>query len=460
LAKYLALKKGRKNLVFKVLPQVITGPNKKAEARKISASLLEKLAESNDTFFYPAAPYYLAFLTIKEGEREKKQTDITKMLRSSETILNEHIRMQMSFYRKINQNLSQSHSFCAIDAYKQQKVNIANLLGHYIDSIRTLLGSHYCSASDLEQAGIDGQKVDTVFEKLKTEDCIVQPSLKNTENIPNEKAVIQVAKIHNVVDKASLKEKLSSVFYNLSKLTWDETDIEKEIKTKIKISCTRESFWKNMVDERVLEDAEDFFIMDDSECDIEPKLDRDEKLTIDFASKDYVFYSPMLYTAEEMKKKIVFREMYVIEMIKGEDYKKYHRRKKTFELNKMGRLNLIPLKEINEKKRNKAQLKEDDLRGIFIVKAERKGILAELENQKIIDDQGYLAPEYNGQEFRYPQCPAYEDAVMGLLGRKFAIEIVIRPVMCTSYGDLFENLTLRRTLRQFSLFLKFTVTST
>jgi hypothetical protein len=33
-------------------------------------------------------------------------------------------------------------------------------------------------------------------------------------------------------------------------------------------------------------------------------------------------------------------------------------------------------------------------------------------------------------------------------------------VMCTSYGDLFENLTLRRTLRQFSLFLKFTVTST
>ncbi len=32
--------------------------------------------------------------------------------------------------------------------------------------------------------------------------------------------------------------------------------------------------------------------------------------------------------------------------------------------------------------------------------------------------------------------------------------------MCTSYGDLFENLTLRRTLRQFSLFLKFTVTST
>jgi hypothetical protein len=33
-------------------------------------------------------------------------------------------------------------------------------------------------------------------------------------------------------------------------------------------------------------------------------------------------------------------------------------------------------------------------------------------------------------------------------------------VMCKSYGDLFENLTLRRTLRQFSLFLKFTVTST
>jgi hypothetical protein len=50
------------------------------------------------------------------------------MLRSSETILNEHIRMQMSFYRKTNPNLSQRNSFCAIDAYQQQKVNIANLL--------------------------------------------------------------------------------------------------------------------------------------------------------------------------------------------------------------------------------------------------------------------------------------------------------------------------------------------
>ncbi len=81
------------------------------------------------------------------------------MLRRSETILNKQVRMQMSFYRKINQNLGQIHSFFAIDDYKQQKDNIANLLGHYIDSIRSLLGSHYCSTSDLEQAGIDGQKV-------------------------------------------------------------------------------------------------------------------------------------------------------------------------------------------------------------------------------------------------------------------------------------------------------------
>jgi hypothetical protein len=132
------------------------------------------------------------------------------MLRSSETILNEHIRMQMSFYRKVNKNLSQRNSFCSIDAYQQQKVNIANILGHYINSIRSLLGSHYCSAFDLEQAGIDGQKVDKLFEELKKNGCIVPPTLNDAETIPNEKAVIQVAKIHNVVNQASLKEKLSS----------------------------------------------------------------------------------------------------------------------------------------------------------------------------------------------------------------------------------------------------------
>ncbi|XP_046457674.1 uncharacterized protein LOC124204625 [Daphnia pulex] len=424
LAKHLAQKKWGINFA-KVLPQVITGPNKKAEARKNSASLLEKLVQSSDAFFYPVAPYYLAFLTIKEKKGENKQTCIIKkMLRSSETILNEHIRMQMSFYRKINQNLSQRHSFCVTNAYNQQKVNIANLLGHYINSIRTLLGSHYCSASDLEQAGIDGQKVDTLFEQLKT-DCIVQPKLNDDETVPNKKAAIQhVAIIHNVDKPTSLEENLSSVFYKVSNPTWDEKKIEKEIKKEIEISCTRKSFWKNMVKKRVLKDAIDFVIMDESECDIEPKLDRKEKLIIDFTSKDYVFFiSPMPYTAEEMKKKIVFREKYVKDILKENDYR---RRKKTFELNKMGRLNLTQLKEFNAITKCQYQLMEDDLRGIHIDPVERKNILAELENQKIIDRQGYLAPDYNGQEFCYPQCPAYEDAVMGLLGRNFAIEIVIR----------------------------------
>jgi preprotein translocase subunit SecA len=442
LAKYLAQKKSGISFDFKVLAQVITsfitsvitGKNEKAEVKKNSAIiLLEKLAESNDAFFYPAAPYYLAFLTIKQGEGEKKQTRITKMLRSSETILNEHIRMQISFYRKINKNLSHNQSFCAIDSYKQQKVNIANLLGHYIDSIRSLLGSHYCTVSDLEQVGIDGQKVDKLFEQLKTDGIVQQPKLNDEETIPNLKAAIQhVAIIHNVDKPTSLEENLASAFKTVNLLMMNEKKMDKETKKEIEITSARKSFWKYMVKERVLKDAIDFVIMDESECDIEPKLDRDEKLTIDFASKDpeirYVFYSPMLYTVEKMKNKIVFREKYVKDILKKNNYLEYHRRKESFELNKRGslNLNLIELKKVNETKEYEAQVDEDDLRGIHIVPDERKGILDELVIQKIIDDQGYLAPEYDGQEFCYPQCPAYEDAVMGLLGRKFAIEIVIR----------------------------------
>jgi preprotein translocase subunit SecA len=417
LAKHLAQKKGGNNFV-KVLDQINKSKTRKAEARKISASLLEKLAESNDAFFYPAAPYYLAFLTIKEGEEEKKQTHITKMLRRSETIFNEHIRMQILFFRKINKNLRHSHSFCSIDAYKQQKVNITNLLGHFINSIRALLGSHYCSASDLEKAGIDGQKVDKLFERLKTDGIVQQPKFNDDEAVPNKKAAIQhAANIHNVDDPASLQGNLTSAM--------NEKEIEKAIQTKIKISCTRKSFWTDMVDEGVVEDAIDFVIMDESECDIEPKLDREKELTIDFASEEYVFFRPMPYAAEEMKKKIVFPKQYVKDIIKENNYQEYHRRKKTFEFNKLGSLNLTQLEEFNKKYRHQAKVDENGLRGIHIDPDEHKHILAELQ-KKIIDDQGYLAPEYNGEEFRYPQCPAYEDAVMGLLGRKFAKEIVIR----------------------------------
>lgn len=69
----------------------------------------------------------------------------------------------------------------------------------------------------------------------------------------------------------------------------NEKKLEKEIKKEIEITSTRKSFWKNMIKERVLEYALVFVIMDDSECDFNPKLDRDEKLTIVFTSKDYVF---------------------------------------------------------------------------------------------------------------------------------------------------------------------------
>jgi hypothetical protein len=100
----------------------------------------------------------------------------------------------------------------------------------------------------------------------------------------------------------------------------------------------------------VLEDVEEFVIMDESKCDIDftTKVNRKEKLTLDFASKVRinVFFSPMPCTAEEMKKKIVFREKYVKDTIKENEYR---RRKKTFELNKMGYINLIQHENVNKK---------------------------------------------------------------------------------------------------------------
>jgi hypothetical protein len=72
------------------------------------------------------------------------------------------------------------------------------------------------------------------------------------------------------------------------------------------------------------------------------------------------------------------------------------------------------------------QRSTSDFCRVNIIPAERDGIWTALISQQIIDENGNLSLEYADQKFNYPSCPAYEEAVMRLLGRTFVAEIVRR----------------------------------
>ncbi|KAI9563930.1 hypothetical protein GHT06_011398 [Daphnia sinensis] len=133
-----------------------------------AGEILKRIIDSKDSELYPAAHYYFAFVLIQEGFQENK-TKFIQILQKCETILSNDIEKHLSFYRKVAlATPDQAPSFCVIDAYKQQKDNIVKILEYFIGSVRALLGSHYCSVSNLIEAGKEEKKEKNFLKKAET----------------------------------------------------------------------------------------------------------------------------------------------------------------------------------------------------------------------------------------------------------------------------------------------------
>ncbi|KAK4026437.1 hypothetical protein OUZ56_015435 [Daphnia magna] len=118
----------------------------------------------------------------------------------------------------------------------------------------------------------------------------------------------------------------------------------------------------------------------------------------------------------------MFPKTYVKRMLSVTEYELG---KQNFEFNKIARLDLNKLKTIDL--REFGCLRDDDFYRANIIPAEREGLKNELLKQNVIDDQGFLLADYDVTKgFDYPQCPAYSEAVMHLIGRKFVVELVRR----------------------------------
>ncbi|KZS09135.1 Uncharacterized protein APZ42_026714, partial [Daphnia magna] len=452
----------------------------------MAAEILEKLIQSKDNQFYPAAYYYRAFIHLKENY-ETNKNEFVKTLRTCENVLSDHINMQISFFSTVQttkRKIDQPLSFCVVDGYTQQKENVINVFQYFVASVRSLLGTD-CSIEDFEAAGQLPKEMKGFFEKNLNnfekwiqrethENCKVfkEKDVKNKDpknlTIPAEK-VEEYFKLllegeskcigHQLNDASTIPSWNSSFeryaklnrelaiqrvanAYGVCALTLEtslrqaiqkelcrediEKEIEREMEEKFKkdnlIPCTRESFWAKLVESGALYNNQNFVAVDEGNVDTF-NLNRNEAKTFHFEDKDYVLYNPIDVNSKNGgEKKIFFTQKYVEDTLYGNRMNNTSRDQIQF--NKIAKLDVNKLKSVDL--RLFGQLKDDHLREADIIPAERQGILDELKMQDIIDDDGNLSSNYNGQKFQYPNCRAYEKTVMCLLATKLRAEIVRR----------------------------------
>ncbi|XP_045032858.1 uncharacterized protein LOC123474632 isoform X2 [Daphnia magna] len=448
-----------------------------------AVEILEELIQSKDRHFYPAAFYYRAFILLKENY-ETNKNEFIKLLRTCENVLSEHINLHFSIVQKMGRKTNQPPLFCVVDGYTQQKENVINLFQYFLGSVRSLLGTD-CSIEDFEAAGelpkemkgflkknlnnfekwiqreihenfkvfqekdvknkdpknltIPAEKVEEYFKLLlEGESKCIGHQLNEASTIPSwnssferyaklnrELAIQRVANAYGVC-ALTLETSLRQAIQKELCREDIEKEIEREMEEKFKkdnlIPCTRESFWAKLVESGALYNNQNFVAVDEGNVDTF-NLNREEAKTFHFEDKDYVLYNPIDVNSKNGgEKKIFFTQKYVEDTLYGNRMNNTSRDQIQF--NKIAKVDVNKLKSVDL--RLFGQLKDDHLREADIIQAERQGILDELKMQDIIDDDGNLSSNYNGQKFQYPNCRAYEKTVMCLLATKLRAEIVRR----------------------------------
>ena len=372
--------------------------------------LLNRLADSKDSFFYPAAHYYRAYVIIKRGKFDCNKTEFIRTLRKTVAILNKHIDMQMTMSHIVGQTVTPRQED-AENYYNQQKENVVKILEYFVYSIHSFLGSQ-CSAEELKEAvDVSDSRANCLFDRMVRKGY-VSCKVDSLRLAPNrDTAIDEVAESYSV-RRESIEEYLSKI-QGRSNLT--ENEMEKELVATGMIRRTRKEFWKLLLRNQVVTEAVDCAILDESECS---RLDRNKRIPF---TSDHVLYHPNYSDEKDMdeKKKIIFPKKY----LKGRS--DYSRIKKSFESNKIARLDFTKLKTVDLSTFSRLRL--DDLAHANIAtEQERQAVWKALVDQKIISTKGDLSSECADREFTYPNCPIYEDAVVCLLRRTFVAETVRR----------------------------------
>ncbi|KZS13522.1 Uncharacterized protein APZ42_021330 [Daphnia magna] len=231
---------------------------------------LERIVNSENSFFYPAAHYYQIFISLKQEKFKNKKDEFFRNLRATETIINQHIDMQLSFNSVMNQpkiKPAQIPSFCAVDVYKEQKKNNVNILEHFLDSIVFLLGN-YCSIASLREASkAPDEQLDFGYDTYDREqNCLTvlyNPIYDNKGQLDDSKKLMFPKKYVKRIMNYEL-EKQNFEFNKIARLDLDELEkielrefgrlLDDDFHRANIVPAEREGIWEELIKQNMIDD--------------------------------------------------------------------------------------------------------------------------------------------------------------------------------------------------------------
>ena len=353
-----------------------------------------------DEFWYPAAHYYKAYIIVnKTLDIPSNKSEILYELFAAENVITKHVEMQMSFSAIVsNISAKEKTAFFPVEAYKKQKENQVYILELFNNSIATMVGKH-CQEEGLVAAGLDEKKAEKAFKFCIKNNFVKLCKANPTNRVPNYEDCIKSIGFDYGIEVESIKNILSSASNK------NEKELEIFINKSEVFQQSRKSFWNKLKQFKALTDVEDVVGV---EADKVQEFGLDAKDQI-CTQKFQIWFEPQQTKTTEV---IYFRKNHIKSNL-GIDYQK---KKRNLLSNKLAKLNIETLKEVQQKLGTRLT-KEELINQIQIDESDANHIWKHLIKNEIIQEDGVLLELKD--RFQYNGCPMLEKPLQTFLDRKF-----------------------------------------
>ncbi|XP_076226110.1 uncharacterized protein LOC116426667 isoform X1 [Nomia melanderi] len=396
----------------------------------------------NEPYFSEAAHYYKAFALAKkidweqrpmEGENKQTLKEFKEELRKAARLFDVHSKFAMNaagIIGKIKKN--NTDSIIQIDAYEEQKKNVANLYYTFSRSIDDIFG-HIITPQSFVNYDINDELAGNLYKDLLENGILKKPKVR--KNISEEK--LKTISSGYGVSVETLKNFLSG------HQEINEKEFRKALKKAVPLP-SREEFWKLLIQEGVLSKEVKYVVVDNErlkEIDLLlmdfliEKVDKKElkKQSLEHNNKQILLN--VEWISQQKNSDNIFKKDDFIKIV-GEDKYKILKEKRVFSFNKKANINPSKIESAVFSCYDSITI-EDFINQANITKSEAEKILVELVEQKVLMKKDNSENSAYRLKIKFDQirqvqlisCPVYENAVRGLLSVCFTYRIFLQKIV-------------------------------
>ncbi|XP_078051887.1 uncharacterized protein LOC144478038, partial [Augochlora pura] len=405
-----------------------------------AVSLFDQAIEQEPEFS-EAARYYKALALAKRIDWERNplnQTDaialktLRKELQEAGRLFDERSTAAITAAGVIAK-IKKSNNECIvqIDAYEKQQKCLCNLYCVFLQSIDDILG-HAVSPRNFVNDTVKEDLAEVLYEDLLRQGTLAKPRIRE-EHVSDEE-LKKICSDYGTSAK-TLKEFLAGRVWTPID---DEEEFQRALKNRMRLP-SRGGFWRSLINEQVLRDEVKYVAVEKSIdtdplwSDVSAVAERLAKHSLEPESDNGEIFLYAERIPQHKNNANVFKKQDFVNAVGVANYRAL-KKKGLLSLNRKARVDGGRIESVDFSQCDSIAL--EDFTEIGIAKDEAERILGELVERGAVEKKGGTEGEvyrlkvcYDGiNGVQLPFCPAYENAVRGLLRVRFAYRIALQKI--------------------------------